>query len=192
MGINEAPGACAPAHLQWCTCVGNKQVSLDQSVLRRLAVAAVVFLPDAGGTVRASVYVFTTQPIISLSFSHLFHRSLLLLRRSYRIVKIFHVRPEQGLVNPKYWDQMVVRESYLFRLYGVVLVALYAVRAILYALDINFTLVEGYGCSREFDALWLGLHVVEIAMAGVAIYKLRRYLQTALLAFGQSTTVEVR
>jgi len=93
--------------------------------------------------------------------------------RTYRISKIFNVRPDQQVVNPKYWDSLVVRELFLFQLYLVVVAVLFTAKIILFSTHVDFSIAEGYGCRGSYPVFWMSLHLAEIVLGIYAIYRLK-------------------
>ncbi len=93
--------------------------------------------------------------------------------RCYRIIKIFSVDDDALIDNAKYWDSMVLRESWLVKLF---LVALFLSALVKYSLDLvdpgNMHIL-GYGCAKDPGYVWIGLNFLEILCCCLLLFKLR-------------------
>lgn len=72
--------------------------------------------------------------------------------RCYRIIKIFSVDDDALVINSKYWDSMVMRESWLVKLFFV---ALFISALVKYSLELGGIQWHALGCSNDDDP---GLH----------------------------------
>lgn len=93
--------------------------------------------------------------------------------RSYRIVRIFHVNSDVVIINPRYWNKLVIRESTLVKTFLFTLACSITARGIFFFSQEQFDL-PAWGCGNTAMPMFtICLNLLEICASIYVIFRLR-------------------
>jgi len=93
--------------------------------------------------------------------------------RSYRIIKIFNGSTVDQQTEPRNWDSLVVKESYLFRIYFLVITCAYLLKVIITYSKQGNVILSDSACGDARPMFWLLLNILEFFFVCYIIFKLR-------------------